>query len=341
MRRWLAGAALALLMCAPAHADTLIDNVKGMTTTPFGQVVPFAALLIGDDGKIVRTYAAGEKVDVRAKYRVDGKGRVMLPGFIKRTERLIEAGLTALAKRNNLSGPLPKAGPRDRDLALDVEQNTLLSEGYTTVAELGTGTDDWLAFRRAGDEQRLRIRIMAYAEGVAPMIAIGGGHITPWLYHDHLRMAGVEIDGHIPVSKSTVLLKNDETRLRNQMSLAAFDGFQIIVSTATAAEAERAKAAVAELKLTYPDDLLWRFAASTGNGWTVYAPGSDDLARESLVKTSHDLAYKLGADDRLGDLAAGKMADFSLWDANTVPLATGAAATETWVGGVKVYERQP
>lgn len=341
MRQWLAGAALALMIAMSAHADTLIDNVKGMTATPFGQVITFSALLIGDDGKIVRTYAEGEKVEIRAKYRVDGRGRVMLPGFVRESERLIDSGLAVLAIRNNLSGPLPKAGPRDRDLALDVEQSELLKQGYTTVAERGTGTDDWLAFRRAGDEQRLRVRIMAYADGVAPMIAVGGGHITPWLYHDHLRMAGVQIDGHIPATKSTVLLKNDETRLRNQMSLAAFDGFQIIVSTDTAAETERAKAAVAELKLTYPDDLLWRFAASTGNGWTLYAPGSEAAARESLVKSVHDFVHVIGADDRIGDLAAGKLADFSLWEASAVPLAAGATASETWVGGVKVCERQP
>lgn len=98
---------------------------------------------------------------------------------------------------------------------------------------------------------------------------------------------------------------------------------------------------MAELKLTYPDDLLWRFAASTGNGWTLYAPGSEAAARESLVKSVHDFVHVIGADDRIGDLAAGKLADFSLWEASAVPLAAGATASETWVGGVKVCERQP
>jgi hypothetical protein len=341
MKRWLASAALALNIVIPAHADTLIDNVKGLTATPFGQVIQFSALLIGDDGKIVRTYAEGDKIDVRARYRVDGKGRVLLPGLVQTTDKLIDDGLTVLAKRNNLTGPLPKSGPRDRDLALDVEQNELLSQGYTTVAEIGTSAADWLALRRAGDEGRLRLRVLAYADGVVPMTEVGGGHVTPWLYNDHLRMAGVEIDGHIPVSKSVIVIKNDETRLRNQMSLAAFDGFQIIVSTTSTAEVARADAAVNELKLTYPNEWLWRFTSEFGHGWTLYAPGSDELARDSLVKTAHDLAHKVGADDRLGDLAPGKMADFSIWDASVLPLTTGATASETWVGGVKVYERKP
>ena len=44
--------------------------------------------------------------------------------------------------------------------------------GITGIADMGTTIDDWQAYRRAGDEQRLYVRIMAYAGGIDAMVAI-------------------------------------------------------------------------------------------------------------------------------------------------------------------------
>ena len=90
-------AGLALLFATPAAADTLIDNVNGITLDEAGHVVRFSGLVMGNDGKIVRLMTApappsepARKVKkgqvapapYRPDYRIDGKGRTMLPGLI-------------------------------------------------------------------------------------------------------------------------------------------------------------------------------------------------------------------------------------------------------------------
>jgi hypothetical protein len=40
-------------------------------------------------------------------------------------------------------------------------QDLLLKNGVTAVADMGTSAEGWMTFRRAGDEGRLRLRIMA------------------------------------------------------------------------------------------------------------------------------------------------------------------------------------
>lgn len=329
-------AALALLLSSAAHADTLIDHIDGLTTTPFGQVIHFKAILIGDDGKVVRTFEAGELITIRPKYHVDGKARTLVPGLIKVSPDIIGDGLRTLAARNGVSGALPKPSPRDRDFAFDAAQSALLNQGVTTVVSMGTSIEDWLLFRRAGDEARLRTRVLAFADGVAPMTAVGAGRVTPWLYEGHLRMAGVQIDGRIPSGKLPQTLRNDETRLRNQLSLAAFDGFAVALLTRDGAEVARAEKAVAELKQTYPDERLWRYVTHPVD--EAQAANSHTSALEALVKATHDLAFRLGIDGQYGDLAPGKTADFSLWDKGQAP-GDGSEASETWIGGAKVYER--
>lgn len=328
------GAALALLIAAPAYADTLIDNVKGLTTTPFGQVVHFAALLIGDDGKVVRTYAEGETIDVRAKYRVDGKGRVMLPGNVFAppvNDSLVHRGLALLAAENHLTGPLPKPGPRDRLAAVEAVQNMYLSHGITTVADMNTSVEDWLTYRLSGDQKRLRMRIFAYANGVGPMVVIGQGAATPWLYDDHLRMSGVILDGRAPQSGAVSVIKNDDTRLRNEMSLAAFEGFQVAIRTDTPKELTRAQSAITELQQTY-EHAQWRLL---GADIVIEQAYPDPFETVALHIRSE--AKRLLIDDRIGLLAKGYAADFTLRVAGKGLSADGLS--ETWVGGVKVYER--
>lgn len=49
---------LALAFAAPAFADTLIDNVNGISLDESGRVVRFSGLVMGDDGKVVRLVTA-------------------------------------------------------------------------------------------------------------------------------------------------------------------------------------------------------------------------------------------------------------------------------------------
>jgi predicted amidohydrolase YtcJ len=329
-------ALLSLICATSATADTLIDNVQGITATSFfGDVQHFSAILISDDGRVVRTYAAGEKVDFRPKYRVDGRGRVLLPGFVTSSSKVIETGLKILAIENGLSGPLPKPTPRDREAAINKAELVFLKGGYTSVSDMGTTVEDWLALRRAGDESRLRVRVFCYANGIAPMIAIGGGRVTPWLYNDHLRLAGTVIDGHIPNGKSPLGIKNDEARLRNEMSHAAMDGFQVAVSADTPAEIKRATAAMTELSLSFSGKWRWRLINKE-----MAIPPKSFFSQAYPLVMAHE-AKTLLAGDKFGALLPGFLADFTLWAENPLENKSNDGPLETWVGGVKVYERKP
>jgi predicted amidohydrolase YtcJ len=88
-------AASSLALAAPALADTLIDNVDGVTVDTNGKVLRFTGLVIGDDGKVAQVLARGDKRP-QADYRLDGKGQVMVPGMIDAHVHVMNIGLAAL-----------------------------------------------------------------------------------------------------------------------------------------------------------------------------------------------------------------------------------------------------
>jgi predicted amidohydrolase YtcJ len=91
----LAALCFAPLVATPALADVLVDNVKGYSIGADGRLVRFAAMLVGDDGKVERLYQRGDKPQ-RTRYRVDGKGRTLLPGLIDAHGHFMALGLGAL-----------------------------------------------------------------------------------------------------------------------------------------------------------------------------------------------------------------------------------------------------
>lgn len=263
-------AALALVSASPATADVLIDNVQGMSLDENGRLDSFTGVLVGDDGRIEQVLKRGDKRPGKVDYRMDGKGRVLLPGLIDSHLPLMRFGLALLTQSANPPASQPR--PEDRDMALLEAQQALFAQGITTVADMGTTIEDWQAYRRAGDAGRLKLRIVAFAEGVDAMILIGGPGPTPWLYEDRLRQNGVRLKLDGPLAAREAALKApyadgpakgavarlSETQLKNLMSRAAMDGFQV------AAEAHGDKSvadvldAIAELGETYKRDLRWR-----------------------------------------------------------------------------------
>jgi predicted amidohydrolase YtcJ len=113
----------------------------------------------------------------------------------------------------------------------------------TATADMGTTAEDWNAYRRAGDTGQLKVRILSYAAGVDPMLTIAGTGPTPWLYDDRLRMVGVKLYTDGALGSRGAWLKQpyadapgqrgqgflDDTKLRNLLSRAAMDGFQVAV----------------------------------------------------------------------------------------------------------------
>ncbi len=182
------------------------------------------------------------------------------------------SGIFVDAAATLIFAKLPQPLPRDFDRALDLAQQSLLEQGITAIADMGSTLADWQAFRRAGDEGRLKLRIISYAADTDNMTQIAGSRPTPWLYDDRLRMVGVKLylDGALgsrgawlkapyadaPGNSGLPLLS--DSAVRNKMVRAAMDGFQVAVH----AIGDRANAevlnAIDDVSASFDGDRRWR-----------------------------------------------------------------------------------
>jgi predicted amidohydrolase YtcJ len=86
----------AAFLAAPAWPNTLIDNVNGIQVGPNGAIEHFRALLIDDDGRVIRPIPPNEISDLNVQERIDEHGRTLLPGFIDAHGHVMELGTDAL-----------------------------------------------------------------------------------------------------------------------------------------------------------------------------------------------------------------------------------------------------
>ena len=100
--RSLALAALLATTATPAFADTLIDHVDGLQVDANGQLERFTAILIGNDGRVVKLFRGKEARPKKVDYLLDGGGRVMMPGLIDGHGHVL--GLGEFALRLDVSG---------------------------------------------------------------------------------------------------------------------------------------------------------------------------------------------------------------------------------------------
>jgi predicted amidohydrolase YtcJ len=336
---------------------------------------------------------------------------------------------------------VPPPLPIIRDRAFMAAQDTLLSYGVTAVADMGTTAEDWSVLRRAGDHGRLRMRILSYSSGLEPLLAVAGTEPTPWLYDSKLRMVGVKLYSDGALGSRGAWLKQpyadspgesglgflSDTVLRNLMSRAAMDGFQVAVHAIGDAANAQLLGAIEELALTYEGDRRWRvehaqivdpadlprFAehgiiasmqpTHEASDWRMaearmgldrlkgayawrsmlengvpLAFGSDFpvespnpfpglavaitrrdaqgqppggwmpeqtlILSEALAAFTKGAAYAGFAEDRLGTLEKGKLADFIFIDRDifrsTPEEIRETQVLETWVGGRKAWERE-
>jgi predicted amidohydrolase YtcJ len=273
----------------------------------------------------------------------------------------IEKGLFVDSAMALVERIIPPPLPRERDIAIAKAQEILLSSGITATADMGTSAEDWNAFRRFGDAGVLRLRIISYAAGIDPLLSVAGAGPTPWLYGERLRMVGMELpaDGNA----------SDDSRLRNLMSRAAMDGFQVAIRAIGRGAFRQGLDAIEELALTYDGDRRWRIEQSE-------PADPSDLTRLSRIGVIASLrpdqppkfpdpfaaiaaapdreqalaAFTLGAahagfaEGRIGTLMPGKNADFLLLDRdifNAAPEDVRAAQVmETWIGGVRAWTRK-
>jgi len=96
MFRPLLAALLVTALPAPALADQLIDNVEGIRIDENGKIDRFEALWIDDDGRVKQVLDRGDKRPPKVRYRLDGKGQVLMPGLIDAHLHVMGLGLAAL-----------------------------------------------------------------------------------------------------------------------------------------------------------------------------------------------------------------------------------------------------
>jgi predicted amidohydrolase YtcJ len=372
-------ALLALAISTPAHADTLVDNVNGITLDKDGKLVRFTGLVIGSDGKVKQLLDRKDKRPERPDFKEDGKGRTLIPGLIDahghvmglgfqlmlldlsgtnslaeaqaairkyaaenpempwiigfgwnqekwglgrfptaadldaavpdravwlervdghagwaNTAAMTAAKITAATKAPEggriemaggkpsgvfvdaamglIEGAKPKPLARDLDRAFLLAQQKLISQGITSIADMGTTIAEWQAYRRAGDKKQLAVRILSYGGDIDNMAIIAGSEPTPWLYDDKLRMVGVKLylDGALgsrgawlkapysdaPGQKGLPLLT--PAQLRNKMVRASMDKFQVAIHAIGDAANAEALSAIADLTRDLPGERRWR-----------------------------------------------------------------------------------
>jgi predicted amidohydrolase YtcJ len=250
--------------------------------------------------------AAMSAAGVTAATRAPAGGRI--ESAAGRPSGVFVDGAMALIER---ARPAPLA--RDRDRALVLAQEQLLSVGITTVADMGTSIEDWQAFRRAGDSGALNLRIISYAADVDQMALIAGSGPTPWLYQDRLRMVGVKLylDGALG-SRGGWLLQPysdaagqrglpllSESALRNRIVRATMDGFQVAVHAIGDAANREVLSAIADVAPSFPGDRRWRVEHAQ-----IIAPS--DIARFgqhgiiASMQPVHQTSDRVMAEARLG-----------------------------------------
>ena len=182
------------------------------------------------------------------------------------------AGVFVDAAEELMTVAIPAPRPKERDLAFAEAQKVLHRAGITAVADMGTTIEDWQAFRRAGDQGALTLRIMSYAAGPDEMELIAGSRPSPWLYDDKLRLNGVKLylDGalgsrgawlkqaYADDPGNTGLPLTGPAKLRNILVRAAQGRFQPAIHAIGDAANAEALDAIAEIAESFPGDRRWR-----------------------------------------------------------------------------------
>lgn len=257
-------------------------------------------------------------------------------GRIERTGRA-PSGIFVDAAMPLVERSIPAHQPITRDLAFRRAQEILLSNGLTAVADMGTSVEDWLTMRRAGDSGGLSMRIFSYASGIETMLAVAGQGPTPWLYNNRLRMGGVKLYYDGALGSRGAWLKQPyrdapgqrglpltgETALRNLMSRAAMDNFQVAVHAIGDQANASLLGAIEELAATYKGDRRWRIE----HAQIVDPADLPRFARHGIIASMqpvHQASDWRMAEARMGRERLGGSYAWASMLRNNVPLAFGS-----------------
>ncbi|HJQ15674.1 MAG TPA: amidohydrolase [Allosphingosinicella sp.] len=232
---------------------------------------------------------------------------------------------------------VPAPLPRVRDQALANAQALLLGLGITSVADMGTDTDGWMVMRRAGDRGALHLRIISYGLGVDTALAVAGTGPTPWLYGGRLRMVGVKLSADGALGSRGAWLKTEyrdapglrgapfhnDAELKNLMSRAAMDHFQLAVDAVGDAANAQLLDAIDELSGTYDGDRRWRIEHAE----IVDPADLPRFGRHGIVASMQPTLAASGWQMAEARLGTPRLAGADAWASmlqNHVPLAFGS-----------------
>ena len=278
-------------------------------------------------------------------------------GRIERDANGVPTGVFVDASMDLVGRHVPAPTPRERNAAFLAAQEALVGVGVTATADMGTSVEDWLTYRRMGDIGLLRLRIMSYAAGVEPALAVAGQGPTEWLYGDRLRMGGIKLYTDGALGSRGAWLKADyadaagqkglgflsDDQLLNTMARGAMDGFQLAIHAIGDRANQQVLDAIEVLSANYNGDRRWRIEHAQ-----VVAP--TDLKRFASFGTIasmqpvHQTSDRTMAEARLGpDRLVGAYAWRSML-ANGSRLAFGSdypvESPNPWIGWAAAITRQ-
>lgn len=272
-------AAVALGVATPAMADVLIDDVTGITPDGKGGIATFNGLLIDNDGRIAAIYQSKEKRPKKVAYKVDGKGRVLVPGMIDAHGHVMGTGFAQMTLDLSAAKSLDEALARiTAYAAAHPDMPWLMGGGWNqanwgidrmpTAAELDRATGNRPAwFSRVDGHAGWANTAALKAAGVtAATAAPSGGEI--------LRVAGSQEPAGVLVDGAMALVESKMPPPRASDRDTAFAEAQLVFL-------RNGVTSVADMGTTIEDWQALRRAADNGNlriRIVSYAAGIDAMA---------------------------------------------------------------
>ncbi|MFN3510788.1 MAG: amidohydrolase family protein, partial [Tsuneonella troitsensis] len=108
---------LLLAGASPAVADTLVDNIQGVSVDRDGKVTRFTGIWIDDDGRVKELLDRRDKRPQGTDFAVDGKGAYVIPGLVDSHLHVMGIGFGALTLDLSGTRSLAEAQAAIRDYA--------------------------------------------------------------------------------------------------------------------------------------------------------------------------------------------------------------------------------
>lgn len=275
-------AALALplfaLTAQGACADVLVDDVVGITPDGKGGLERFTGLLIDDSGHIAAVYREKDKRPKKVAYKVDGKGRVLVPGMIDAHTHVMDTGFAKMTLDLSAARSLEEALARiTAYVAAHPDRAWIEGGGWNqvnwgldrmpTAAELDRATGGKPAFLTRVDGHAAWVNSAALAAGGVTEATAdpAGGRVER--IEGSRKPAGVLVDA----AQALVAVKVPQPRPSDRDT--AFGEAQIEFLS-------QGVTAVADMGTTIRDWQAYRRAGDAGNlriRIVAYAGGVDDM----------------------------------------------------------------